>query len=130
MGGYLCCLLINNVTGLVVSWCLAPFIVDDGDICGFLVKVDLGKLVCVSIYFVPIVDEFGETGALGGLGKLLEVEIEVMDKDSVVGREPHLGELIFVLCYGRTVCAEAFDLLWCALMSEEACVGVLGPGLD
>ena len=43
--GYLCCLSIDDVVGLVLSWCLAPFIVSDGDICDELVKMDLGELV-------------------------------------------------------------------------------------
>ena len=88
-----------------------------------LVKVDLGKLVSVSLCFFPIVNEFGETGALGCLGKYLEV----VEQDGVVGREPHLGELILVIGYCSTVHADSFAPLWCALTLEEACVFVLVP---
>ena len=49
VGGYLFHPPIYNVVGLVVSWCLASFVIGDGDSCGELVKLDLGGLVPVSI---------------------------------------------------------------------------------
>ena len=84
----------------------------------------------ISVRFVPIINEFGETCALGSLGKYLEVELKMVYKDSVVSREPYLCEFILVLGDGFVVSSDAFSPLWCSLMLEEACVCVLGPGFD
>ena len=73
MGGYFYFPPINDFVGLVLSWCLKPVIVGGGEMFDELVKVYPGKLVSVSLCFFPIVNEFGETGALGCLGKYLEV---------------------------------------------------------
>ena len=70
-GWYLFCLPIYDLVGIVVSWCLELFIVGDVEICDELVVVDLGELVSIAIGFILILDELSETGALGGLGKLL-----------------------------------------------------------
>ena len=94
-----------------------------------MVKSDIGELSSIPIYFPSIVDEFGETGDLGELSKLLEVELEVMEKESVVGCKPHLGKLILVFCEGHALCAGAFAPLWCTLKLKEACVGLLVPGI-
>ena len=77
---------------------MAPFIVGDGDICDELVEMDLGELVYISVCFPPFANEFDETGTLGGLGKDIEVELDMANEDGVVGRETHIGEFILVLC--------------------------------
>ena len=70
MGRYLCRLIINDIVGLVVPWCLSALVIGGGYCIDELIELDLCVLVSVAIYFVPIVKEFGETGSLGGLGKL------------------------------------------------------------
>ena len=59
-GGYLWCPPIDDVVGFLVPWCLAPFIVGDGDICDELVEMDLGELVYISVCFSPFANEFGK----------------------------------------------------------------------
>ena len=56
------------------------------------------EFVPISIHFVPIIDEFGETCASGFLVKYIEVELEMVDKNGVVGGEYYLGE--FILIFG------------------------------
>ena len=54
----------------------------------------------------------------------------MIDKDYVVGREPHLCGSIFVFYDRGAVGFDAFNPLLCALALEEASASVLGPGLD
>ena len=65
--------------------------------------------------FFPILNEFGETGALGGLGKVLEVELDIVCSDIVVSREPYLCEFILILDGGCAICMDAFAPFWCTL---------------
>ena len=67
---YLWCLTTNDTINLVLAWLLDPFVVDEGDVYGELVKVVFGEFVPISIHYVPIIDEFGETCDLGSLGKI------------------------------------------------------------
>ena len=121
---------MNDVTRLVVAWRLAPFVVGNGDICNELVEVVLGKVVSISVRFFPIINEFGKTCALGSLGKYLEVELEMVDKDLAVGCDLHIGEFILVIGDVCAVCLDAFSLLWYNFTLEEACICVLGPSFD
>ena len=109
---------------------MAPFIVGDGEVCDELIKVDLGEVVSISVCFVPIVDEFGEIGTLGSLGKDIEVEPEVLNEDIIVGHEHHFGEFILLIEDGSAVHAYAFAPLVCTLTLEEACFCVLVTRLD
>ena len=130
MGGYPWFPPINYVISLFLAWSLAPFVFGDGDIFNELVEVALGKFASISVRSVPIIDDFGETCTLGSLGKYLEVELDMVYKDGVVGHEPHLGGCILVLGGGCDICSYFFALLWCDFMLEEACVCVLGPRFD
>ena len=77
--------------------------------------MDFCVLVAAAIGFVPIGEELGETGSLGGLGKLFKAEIEVMDDDRVFCRKSYLGELVLIFSYRRAVGTDALTLLWCTL---------------
>ena len=77
--------------------------------------MDLGVIVAIAIYFVTIVEELGETGSLGGLVKLIYVELDVMDEDKVVCCKAHLGEFVIIFSYFRTVGADSLTPLWCNL---------------
>ena len=104
--------------------------VGDGDVCDNLVEVVFGSFVSISIRFVPIIDAFGENCALGSLEKYLEVELEMVDKDGVVGRKSHLGEFILVIGGICAVRSDSFTTLWVTLTLEESCACVLGHGID
>ena len=54
----------------------------------------------------------------------------MVDKDSIAGCEPHIGEFILVFGGLCDVRSGAFAPLWCALTLEEAYVCVLGPRID
>ena len=70
VGGYLCNTPINDIICHIVPWCFYALVVGSGYRRDELIELDLCVLVVVSIAFVPIVEELGETGSLGGLGKL------------------------------------------------------------
>ena len=84
----------------------------------------------IYVHFVPIINEFGETCALGSLGKYLKVELDMVDEDGVGGGESHIGEFILTFGNGCDVCSDAFITLWGTLTIEKSCVCILGTGFD
>ena len=98
MGGYLCRPPINDIVALIVPWCLETLVDGDIDLQDKWIELNFCVLVAVAIYFIQIAEEIFENCALGGLGKLLEAELEVMDEDRVVRCEAYLGEIILIYC--------------------------------